>query len=369
LWLATNNTILALSEYVPGFSPLSDLINIGWSPDSTKIIFEALAPDMAGSNPSTQYFVVDLSENTFTQLIDRVDKGRLSHITNEVVVVFSHCGAPCQEVIVVNYQGQKLWQPEWRIGGFVSYSSDNQFFINIGRSSTSGDGGIPDATVDRIDLQTGSLDIIWQMSRQNGYFAMEQPTISPDGRFITFNFMPPGVEWNVLGTLYLIDLNGRIYHECEACLVLDWQPEGGPVVVQFLSSGENQLVYLPLDGSLPRVFVTPKLFTFGSGKWSPDGRYFVYSAFDEAAAASYLYLWWPGDGEPTLIHATASNEPFNHFAWMPDSSGFYFNAKRTYTELWWYRVETAEIQQIRATKDEGVGYDYNRNLPLVSLSP
>ncbi len=344
LWLATNNTIFSLSENVPGFPPLSDLINIGWSPDSTKIVFETSTPEIAGS---TQYFMADLHENSFLQLIDRVNKGRLSHMTNEVVVVFSHCGAPCQEIMVVNYQGQQLWQPEWRIGGFVSYAPDNQSFINIGRFSISNSGGIPDATVDKIDLQTGSLNIVWQTSRQNGYFALEQPTISPNGRFVTFNFMPSGVEWDVLGTLYLIDLNGRIYHECETCLVLDWQPEGGPVAVQFLPSGENQLVYLPLDGSLPRVFVTPKPFVFASGKWSENGRYFVYSAFDETTSASYLYLWQPDSGEPTLIHATASDEPLSSFAWMPDSSGFYFNAAGVYTELWWYGVETAEIRQIQ----------------------
>jgi hypothetical protein len=86
------------------------------------------------------------------------------------------------------------------------------------------------------------------------------------------------------------------------------------------------------------------------GRWSEDGRYFVYNALDENEGASYLFLWQPESGLPTLIHAAASKEPFTHFTWLPDSQSIYFTLGDQ--SLWRYVIEDEELNLLAGTIGE-----------------
>lgn len=122
----------------------------------------------------------------------------------------------------------------------------------------------------------------------------------------------------------MIDRAGNWFGEVENVRLLDWRPSGGPVFAQTTETGQTQLLYWPLDGTMMRTFVFPSDFVFGSGRWSPDGRYFIYSAVDEEIDASYVYLWQPESGAPELLHADANELTFDGYVWLPDSSAVYF---------------------------------------------
>ncbi len=78
-----------------------------------------------------------------------------------------------------------------------------------------------------------------------------------------------------------------------------------------------------------------------------NGRFFIYSAVDEDENKSYLYLWQPESGQPTLLHTTAGTDGFRNFAWLPDSTGVYFNLGRM--ELWKFEVETESLTVVASS--------------------
>ena len=128
---------------------------------------------------------------------------------------------------------------------------------------------------------------------------------------------------------------------------MDWRPGGGPVVKETVAEGQTQLVYWPLDGAAVQVFVNPSSFAFGEGKWRGDGRFFIYSAVDEAAKQSHLYLWQPESNAPTLLHTAEGTDGFRNFTWLPDSTGVYFNLGRM--ELWKFEVEAESLTLIASS--------------------
>jgi hypothetical protein len=205
----------------------------------------------------------------------------------------------------------------------------------------------PFATVEEIDLATGEISIIWQATGP-GYFPLFPPNLSPDNNFVSFHFGGDD-PWLEPGNLYIIDRNGRSYGQRPNSIIMDWRPGGGPVVQESVAEGQTQLVYWPLDATEVQVFVNPISFSFGEGKWSGDGRFFIYSAVDEAENRSYLCLWQPGSDAPTLLHTAASPEGFRNFAWLPDSTGVYFNLGQM--ELWKFEVETESLTLIASSKE------------------
>lgn len=92
-----------------------------------------------------------------------------------------------------------------------------------------------------------------------------------------------------------------------------------------VDDAQTRLLYTPLDGLPPRVFVLPSALTFHDGRWSADGQLFAYSATDESIQASYLYLWRPETGPPELIYAAADEQPFSNFVWRGDGSELFCN--------------------------------------------
>lgn len=148
----------------------------------------------------------------------------------------------------------------------------------------------------------------------------------------------------------IVDQNGRSYGQRPNSIIIDWRPDGGPVVKESVAEGQTQLVYWPLDRSAVQVLVSPTSFVFGEGAWSSDGRFFIYSAVDEAENKSHLYLWQPENDVPTLIHTAVGTDGFRNFTWLPDSTGLYFNLGQT--ELWKFEVETESLTLITSSAGE-----------------
>lgn len=193
----------------------------------------------------------------------------------------------------------------------------------------------------RINSDNNQLDPI--ITLENTYDFSEQPAnvihTSPFGRHVAVD-----VQINVLE---LFDSEGRSFGRQEAATILDWRPDGGPVIAQETADGQTQLVYWEPDyQKFPRVFVRPSKFSFLSGSWDRQAERFVYFAHDPDVGANYLYLWHPQNGAPTLIHSGSASEPvISDLTWLPDGSGFYFTQQG---EIWQYDVDTNQAYAIDA---------------------
>ena len=176
-------------------------------------------------------------------------------------------------------------------------------------------------------------------------FASPSVHVSPNGHFVAL-YVPRENAQNEYDDkdLMIVGQNGHSYGRRPNSVIMDWRPDSGPVVKEYMEDEQTQLVYWPLDGAAVRVFVSPKSFEFGEGKWSGDGRFFIYSAVDEAENKSYVYLWQPESGAPTLLHAAEGTNGFRNFTWLPDSFGVYFNLGQV--ELWKFDLDTASLALI-----------------------
>jgi hypothetical protein len=289
---------------------------------------------------------VDLSQNQLLPVVEappaatRVDDGWW--LDEETVLAQFHCQPPCQGLAAYNLAGELRWElvneavaaEATGPGKAPMALSPNRralFYLQAG-------------AVESVDTESGVRTVIWQAA------GGEQPAgpfyLSPDGLYL--NFRVVGGETNAL---QLIGSDGDDYGRRENSTFLDWRPGGGLVVSQAVEGSQNQLVYWPLDGPAARIFVRPTDFAFPTGRWSPDGRSFVYSALDEAIGASYLYWWRPEGGLAALIHATASTEPFDNFTWVADSESFYFSLDGV--ALWHYQLEPALLTLVAAPANAG----------------
>ena len=170
--------------------------------------------------------------------------------------------------------------------------------------------------------------------------------ISPDGQSIAL-YVPVEQGNFEDSALMIIDQNGRSYGQRPNSVIVDWRPGGGPVVQETVAGGQSQLLYWPLDGTPVQVFAELGLVDFAAGKWSEDGRFFIYSTVDEANNQSHLTLWQPEASEPTLLTTAEGTNGFQNFAWLPDGTAVYFNFGRT--ELWKFEVATHALSLIAST--------------------
>jgi Tol biopolymer transport system component len=309
-----------------------------WSADGRYILFIS-----TGDLSSAAVWVLDVSQPELFPVMRATNLDDGWWLDEETVLAQAHCEAPCQTFAAYNLTGELRWEvvnetsAAEAIAGMAALSPNRRRLVYLNQTVSPG-------IVESIDVATGERTVIWQLAAGE-QFAGQPPSISPDGAYVSFNALAAGQAEGV-GTLYLIGSDGSSYGRRDNSTFLDWRPAGGLVASQAIEGGQNQLVYWPLGGPAARIFVLPSDFTFPTGRWSPDGRSFVYSAVDEAISASYLYLWQPEGGLAALVHATASSEPFDNFAWTADSQSFYFSL--TGVALWRYRLEPAELRQVVA---------------------
>jgi hypothetical protein len=347
LWSAKDGILVSLDDLVTNYpDPAYHVFDIFWSPDSTKILLWAELDERHEGDTFIWYdsllIAVNLTQDTISDVLF-VSNDRPVWLTNEIFVIRNHCGSPCAFYRAYNYSNELVWEFDWQTGGFVDFASNGNFMINVARGRPDGSSGVPSATVDEIDLTTGEMRIIWESSREEGYFnPYFMPELSPDEQFISFNYDNPR-------TVYVIDRNGQEYWQYANSHVVDWRSNNELTVCEMLDSGGNQLVHLNLAGEAQIVFSTKAGTDIsqcswdinGNGKWSPDGRFFIFTTENDSQLMEKLYLWLPENDEVRLIHSIFGNSNFNTFDWLPDSTGFYFTRQEDET-IWHYQVETAD---------------------------
>jgi hypothetical protein len=353
LWSTKDGNNVSLSELVASYpNPAFHVFDIFWSPDSTKILLWAALDERHEKATfimnDSLLVVVNLTQNTLSDVLF-VSNDRPVWLTNEVFVIRDHCGSPCAFYRAYNYSNELIWEFGWRTGGFVDFASEGNFMINVGRShhDTRHNDPQPPATVDEINLTTGEWKVIWQKPREEGYFnPFFMPELSTDEQFISFNYGNPR-------TVYVIDRNGREYWQYANSHVVDWRSSNELTVCEMLGSGASQLVHLTLVGEAKIIFTTEPGTEIshcswdinGGGKWSPDGRFFIFTTEDRDEETAQLYLWHPDNGEVRLIQSLKDDRSFYDLTWLPDSTAFYFTSgelNRWLDAIWWYAVQTAE---------------------------
>jgi hypothetical protein len=268
----------------------------------------------------------------------------------ENLLIQDHFGTWANELHVYALDGTKMWsfpnpRPEFSSfeganAGVLGFSEKGQLLVILE----------PDKNLDEFaafyHFDPLSFEIEHLFSQQ---IASQTVYISPNGQFAAF-YVPRKNAQDDHEDLLIIDQNGRSYGQRPNSVIMDWRPGGGPVVQESVAEGQTQLVYWPLDGAAVQMFVSPTALVFGEGKWSGDGRFFIYSAVDEAENKSYLYLWQPDSDVPTLLHTAVGSDGFHNFTWLPDSTGVYFNLGRI--ELWKFEVETESLILIASAAGE-----------------
>lgn len=345
IWSAASGELTTLQQWVERPLPTIPFSSFRWSPEGDKILLTTSDRLTADSAWTSGVWVANLATGQWELVVEARELVNTAWLSNDVFLLQLRCGANCAIVMAYNEQRHLLWkayaeQEEVAVmSALFSLRPDHHTLLHLNSFG-------PVRTVDLLDTTSGEISAIWELAAGT-YFAAADPQLSPDGRYILFDV----VTERETGTtaLHLIDRNGRLYGQRENGRFLDWRPGGGPVIVQAMAGDKQQLVYWPLDGAAARVFVKPRNFNFVSGKWSPDGRYFIYNALDESIGANYLYLWQPESGVPSLIHAAAATDPFQHFTWTPDAQHFYFNLGNQ--ALWQYSVATEALTLIATTED------------------
>lgn len=359
LYSVASGEIWSLKEKIPGFLALPSEIEIcshheyvndwassfmNWSPDGSKIMFR-LRPNGSLEELLT---LVDLHTQIYTVLLTCSDYlESVPFITDNVFVTRYHCGSPCQTLEGYNYQGNLVWNLPWVVSSQVTLANDGRSIVSLGRLMS--DEPQPQV-IDFIDMDTGVVTPITPLLDEPmvAYFhPFFEPALSPDGNFIGFYYGGEGSGKPFM--LYIVDQEGFLIGGSPYSWIVDWRLNGGPVINQLID-GTNQLLYLPLDNAAATPITALVPLQFPEGRWSPDGRFFIYTALDEAKKMASIYLWQPGDVEPTLIHSVASLGHYQDFgfSWMPDSSRVYFNPG--WAELWVYEVATGEVRLLAAAE-------------------
>lgn len=339
LWHAGTQQLQPLSDVVRRRLPALPLDHARWSPDGRRLLLTT----NGALDPSGEWthgiWVADLETGGLTLVVEAIALADALWLSDNTFLLQLDCGLDCAFLMAYDLQRNLLWKAyanreEMEVASnLFALTADRQRLVHLNTT-----GRIQ--TVDVLETASGQVTTIWELPTDL-HFARELPYLSPDGRALIFTAVDAeGKTW-----LYLVDIEGKFYGRREDSRFLAWRPDdGGAVVADNRGPSQNQLVYWSLDGSIPRIFVRPRAFVFSYGAWRPDAQYFVYNAQDPGVGAAYLYLWQPEDGIPALVHAAASDEPFQNLTWAPDGQRIYFTLRDQ--ELWQYDLEMGVLTLI-----------------------
>jgi len=340
------NSLTRLNDLIPNL-PSGDFGVPIWMKSGEKLLFRKLFEG--------DISILDFETSSFSTPIQGSNNLGIWELPNENLLIQDHFGIWANVLQVYDLNGTRIWSfpnpspefPEFRSvegvnAGVLGYSEEGELLIIFE----------PDENLNEFaafyHFDPVSFEIEHLFSVQ---LAFANARISPTGDFAAL-YVPRENAQNEYEDkdLMIVDHNGRSYGQRPNSIIMDWRPGGGPVVKESVAEGQTQLVYWPLDGEAVQVFVSPTSFVFGVGKWSGDGRFFIYSAVDETANQSYLYLWRPDNDTPALLHTSAGTDGFRNLTWLPDSTSVYFNLGRM--ELWKLEVETESLSLIASSEED-----------------
>lgn len=342
IWDSRTGQTQTLAQLIHKSLPAVPFTSFRWSPEGDRLLLTTSDRLTADSEWTSGVWIADLANGELILAVEAQKLVDTAWLTTDSFFLQLNCGRDCATVMAYNTNRTRLWkayeedESVLSASTFYALNAAQSILVNL-------NSFVSQPVVDVIDTTTGELNSVWPLAAGE-IFAHLPPHLSPNGRFLTFN-----TTSSTTNTLHLIDRDGHDYGSRENSVVLDWRPDGGPVVAQTLTNGQNQLVYWPLDGAAARVFVRPRSFTFPGGQWRMDGQRFIYSALDSAIGASYLYVWSPEEGVPVLVYSAAAIQPFQDFIWTPDGSRVFFTLGGQ--GLWYYDLVANQVQQVSVTKE------------------
>jgi len=168
-------------------------------------------------------------------------------------------------------------------------------------------------------------------------FEVRRPIFSRDGKQIAYSFQ----QGATTRTLRIVGVDGsgdRQLDLGESARILgahDWSPDGRFVLALMQRTGDNarQLALVALAGGAPRVLTT---LTEGSTprqvRFSPDGRYIVYSARPESGGQSDIHILSLENGEIRPVAQSPANDEV--LAWALDGRVVFVSDRRGVTDVW-----------------------------------
>jgi Tol biopolymer transport system component len=116
------------------------------------------------------------------------------------------------------------------------------------------------------------------------------PVWSPDGRFLAYSTSTDG-PWNIYRKPFPAGGDPQPVVEGPEPFKnpLDWSPDGRHLLYDGLGEGtEMDLLVVPADGSAPPRFFVREGTNQREGRFSPDGRWVVYSSFETGGQEVYV---------------------------------------------------------------------------------
>jgi len=280
-----------------------------WSPDGEKILFVNLvSPDrLPVSFPGSQTVsVADLSTGKFWLAAEAVLISALHPADGHTFLLQDHCGSPCEWLTGYSIQGEKRWELPWVTTGFYGLTPDRQSIINAGRIAIN-EPTQPN-TVDRVDIQSGSVEIIWELASAD-YFPLQSELsrvlISADGSYSSFNIArtsSAGEEYY----LAIIDWQGNLQALLANAISVSWSTLGVLTILQLPDVNKPGEVLLanwqPGDDS-PLPIFGPDQVAVVEGIWSPDGQALALCTFDPGTQSLQIHTWQQGDREPNEVQS------------------------------------------------------------------
>lgn len=342
IWLADERKVEPLSKFVGSFSQPLTVRSVWTSND--KLFFINLH--------DSEVSLADLTRHTFRPLLRMMSDAWVYPINSNLFLFQAHCGSPCESLEGYNYTGRRQWSLPWRTAGSFAISPDNKFLIITGYSF---DSNIQTATVDEVNLLTGQVNPIWDsgIPPEEKYFPLfHSPSISPDGTLVGFYFGDSDTSFE-LSTLHVIDRAGNSQAQIDNAQLLDWCPTGGLTLWQKLSEDQTRVAFLSTDDGTLQTITNLDTTMVTQGRWSPDGKYFVFDTFGTASTPA-LYLWERDTQQLQQIASANGEMHFTNITWLPDSKRFYYGEYGSYPgfpeSIWSYEVATAQTDLLAASE-------------------
>lgn len=161
------------------------------------------------------------------------------------------------------------------------------------------------------------------------------PSLSPDGKFITFFSERDLVSLD----LFLANAEtGRIIRKLSSSIrnqdidgfnffesVGTWSPDGDRFVYVAVKKGRNQLMMVDVNRPRrTREIVVPGVPAINNPSWSPDGKYIVFNGIVEGETDLFLY----DIDSKKVTNLTNDRYSYIHSSWSPDGRFLAFSTDR-----------------------------------------
>ncbi|HSV77095.1 MAG TPA: hypothetical protein VLH37_08715 [Bacteroidales bacterium] len=173
------------------------------------------------------------------------------------------------------------------------------------------------------------------VSEENAGEMNLSPSLSPDGRFITFFSERDLVTLD----LFLADAKtGRIIRRLNSTIrnqdidgfnffesVGSWSPDGRQFAYVVVAQGQNKLMIVDVNRPRrTRQITIPGILSFNNPAWSPNGQYFAFNAIVDGRTNLFLY----NIENESVTNLTNDRYSYIHSNWSPDGRYLAFATDR-----------------------------------------